>query len=215
VTVFSGGHLVSHPIPFWCYLPAYLVLWFALLRCQVGRPALLRLRRATLCAVAFVAIAFTAHKLALHVRNREISRGARDFVARIEAHVPEGGRIYQIDGSGFTGFFSQRAVMNGDGLVNTYEYARRMREGRLAGILDEQGVCYVITNRQTGDGPLVDFGGLVVTRADVDEVFRTATYGRFPTTDFVLHRRRAPGCPAGQCRGRRPGGAGRRRSRGS
>jgi hypothetical protein len=197
VTAFSAGHLVLHLIPFWCYLPAYLVLWFALLRCEVGRPALRRLRQATLAGVALVASAFAAHKVVLHVRNAEIARGARDFVDRIQDHVPEGGRIYQIDGSGFTGFFSQRSVVNGDGLVNSYEYARRMRAGRLGGILDEQGVCYVITNRESGAAPLVDFGGLVVARADVDEVFRTATYGRFPTTDFVLYRRRASGCSAG------------------
>ncbi len=193
--VFSAGHLVSHLIPFWCYLPAYLVLWYALTRCELRGPTLSRIRRATVVGVALLAVAFCGHKLKLHVTNHEIARGARDFVARIQDHVPEGGRIYQIDGAGFTGFFSERAVVDGDGLVNSYEYARRMREGRLAGILDEQQICYVITNRRAADGRLVDFGGLVVTESDVEEVFRTSTYGRFPTTDFVLFRRLAPACP--------------------
>lgn len=191
---FSGGHLVSHLIPFWCYLPAYLVLWFALTRCVLRRPALIGLRRSAVGAVAVLALAFSGHKLLLHATNREISRGARDFADRIKDHVPPNGRIYQLDGSGFTGFFSERSVVNGDGLVNSYEYARRMREGRLAGILDEQHICYIITNRQPVDGRLVDFAGLVVSVGDVEEVFRTSTYGRFPTTDFVLHRRVSGGC---------------------
>ena len=192
--LFSGGHLVSHLIPFWCYLPAYLVLWYGLTRCELRSPTLSGIRRATVVGVALLALAFCGHKLKLHVANHEIARGARDFVARIQDHVPEGGRIYQIDGAGFTGFFSERPVVDGDGLVNSYEYARRMREGRLAGILDEQQICYVITNRRAADGRLVDFGGLVVTESDVEEVFRTSTYGRFPTTDFVLFRRLAPAC---------------------
>ena len=193
-SAFSGGHFVAHLIPFWCYLPAYLVLWYALTHSELRGPTLSRIRQATVVGVALLAVAFCGHKLKLHVANREIARGARDFVARIQDHVSEGGRIYQIDGAGFTGFFSGRAVVDGDGLVNSYEYARRMREGRLAGILDEQQICYVITNRRAADGRLVDFGGLVVTESDVEEVFRTSTYGRFPTTDFVLFRRLAPMC---------------------
>jgi hypothetical protein len=191
---FSGAHLVSHLIPFWCYLPAYLVLWFALTRCELRRPALVGVRRAAVGAVAVLALSFSVHKLQLHLRHWEIARGARDFAARIKEHVPEGGRIYQIDGSGFTGFFSERSVVNGDGLVNSYEYARRMREGRLAGILDEQHICYVIANRKSADGRIVDFAGLVVAAADVEEVARTATYGRFATTDFVLYRRLSAEC---------------------
>ncbi len=191
---FSAGHLVSHLVPFWCYVPAYLVLWFALLRAEVVGPRLAAVRRVTVGLVTLLAVAFTAHKMQLHLANREISRGARDFVARIKDHVPEQGRIYQIDGSGFTGFFSERSVVNGDGLVNSYAYARRMREGRLGGILDEQGICYLITNRRPEADRLVDFAGLVVSSAEVDEVFRSATYGRFVTTDFVLYRRAASGC---------------------
>jgi hypothetical protein len=192
--IFSAGHLVSHLIPFWCYLPAYLVLWYGLTRCELPGRALVTVRQATIAGVALLALAFGLHKLKLHVTNREIASGARDFVSRIKDHVSEEGRIYQIDGAGFTGFFSERAVVDGDGLVNSYAYARRMRDGRLAGILDEQAICYVITNRDAAGGRLVDFGGLVVTRADAIEVFRSSSYGRFPTTDFVLFRRLSPAC---------------------
>ena len=108
--------------------------------------------------------------------------------------MPDHERIYQIDGSGFTGYFSDRSLMNGDGLMNSYEYARRLADGTLAGILNEQGVCYIITNTAPASDALVDVGGLVVTRDDVHEVFRTRTYGRYPTTDFVLYRRTVRSC---------------------
>ena len=71
---------MSHLIPFWCYLPAYLVLWYALTRCELPGGALVTLRQATIAGVALLALAFGLHKLKLHVTNREIASGARDFV---------------------------------------------------------------------------------------------------------------------------------------
>jgi hypothetical protein len=191
---FTAGHVVSQMIPFWCYLPAYMVLFYTLRQADVRSPLLAAARRAAVAGIALLGTAFAAHKVYLYATQIEVVRGAREFVDAIAAHVPPDARIYQIDGSGFTGFFSGRAVVNGDGLVNTYEYARRARQGRLAGYLDERGICYVITNVALSGPVLVDFGGLVVTNDDVEEVLRTRTYGAFQTTDFVLHRRRAPPC---------------------
>lgn len=193
--LFSGGHMAAQLVPFWCYLPAYLILFYSLSRLELqARPWLLA-RRALYAGIAILGVAFVGHKLQQFRSGREVVRGARDFVERVELHVPRGGRIYQIDGSGFTGYFARRAVVNGDGLVNSYEYARRMRAGRLAGYLDEQGICYLITNRALQGGTLVDFGGLRVRAAESVEIARSRTFGLFPTTDFVLHRRLVPACP--------------------
>jgi hypothetical protein len=196
-TAFSAGHVVSQMVPFWVYLPAYLVLFYALTRSDLHAPRLVLGRRAVVAGVALLGLAFGAHKVYLFAANRDVVRGAREFVEAIAAHVPPDGRIYQIDGSGFTGYFSGRSVVNGDGLVNSYGYARRLRAGTLGGYLHEQGICYIITNVASQGGVLVDAGGLRVTADDVEEVHRSRTYGSFPTTDFVLYRRRAPECAAG------------------
>jgi hypothetical protein len=79
-------------------------------------------------------------------------------------------------------------------LVNTYEHAQRIRTGHLAGTLDEQGICYVITNRDVGDGDVIRQAGLPVRQDEVEAIDRTTAFGRFPTTDFVLWRRRVPAC---------------------
>ena len=193
-TVFSAAHFVSQLMPFWCYLPAYLVLFFALTQCRLERPALNRVRSLAVAVTAALGLALAAHKLHIYWAHLDIVRGARDFVAAIQRCVPPQGRIYQIDGSGFTGFFSERSVVNGDGLVNSYEYARRMQEGRLDGFLDEAHICYLILNRRPGPDALVDFGGLRVASTDVESLLRSTSYGRFATTDFALYRRRTPSC---------------------
>ncbi len=193
-TAFSAMHFVSQLMPFWCYLPAYLVLFFGLTRCRLHSPALARVRTLVVAATAMLGVALALYKLHIYRAHLDVVRGARGFVAGIQRHVPPQGRIYQIDGSGFTGFFSERSVVDGDGLVNSYEYFRRMREGRLDGFLDEAQVCYLILNRRADTDTLVDFGGLRVAATDVELLLRSATYGRFATTDFALYRRRASNC---------------------
>jgi hypothetical protein len=191
VCAFTLGHLVTHQMPFWCYLPAYLVLFHLLAR-ERGHDAVLRLARAATLVLLTI---FLAHKVIDYERHRGVVLGARDFVERIAAAVPPDGRIYQFDGAGFVGFFAGRAVIDGDGLVNTYAYAERARRGALAGYLDEEDVCYVIDNvDRRGSDVLVDHGGLIVRRSELEEVLRTRTYGQHPTTDFVLYRRRTASC---------------------
>ncbi len=193
-SVFGAAHFVSQLMPFWCYLPAYLVLFFALTQCRLQSSAQGRVRSLAVAVTAALGLALAAHKLYIYQAHLDIVRGAHAFVSGIKRYVPAEGRIYQIDGSGFTGFFSERSVVNGDGLVNSYAYARRMREGRLAGFLDEAGICYLILNRRPETDTLVAFGGLRVGAADLELLSRSATYGRYATTDFALYRRRTPGC---------------------
>jgi hypothetical protein len=170
------------------------VFLYVATRCEVEISFLEKVRSALVVGVAVLGVVFMAHKVRIHFNNLEVVDGARDFVDRIKEHVPPGGRIYQIDGSGFTGYFSERSVVNGDGLTNSYEYVRRMRRGELGTMLDEQGICYIITNSAIRGEYVVNHGGLVVRTGDVVEVFRSKAYGRFATTDFVLFRRKVPSC---------------------
>ena len=192
--VFTAGHALSQMMPFWCYLPAYVVLFYTLTRADAPAGTVGSIRGLAVAGTVVLGLVFLAHKVALYRSQLEVIRAARAFVDAIPAHVPPEGRIYQIDGSGFTGFFSGRSVVNGDGLVNTYAYARRAREDGLAGYLDERRICYLITNVNMPGELLVDFAGLRVAREDVDELTRTPRFGAFATTDFVLYRRRTERC---------------------
>jgi hypothetical protein len=94
-----------------------------------------------------------------------------------------------VDGSGYIGFFSERPVVNGDGFVNTHAYAERLKEGRLAGYLDEEGIDYIVTNHPDTADP-VNFQGLIVTSEAVEEIAskRGPAVNRF--TSFRLFRRK-------------------------
>jgi hypothetical protein len=191
---FTAGHIVTHLIPFWCYLPSYLVSFHVISRCAVSTPSLAAIKRLTVVSVVLLGVLFLGHKVRIHFTNLEIVEGAREFVDQLKDHVPATERIYQIDGSGFTGYFSERSVVNGDGLVNSYEYADRLAANSLAGVLDEQRICYIVTNRAPTGDDIIALGGLVVSREEVVEVFRSRTYGSYPTTDFILYRRDTAGC---------------------
>ena len=59
-------------------------------------------------------------------------------------HLPADARVYQVDSSGITGYFSRRAVINGDGLVNNFAYQGYLRSGRLKAYLRQQAVTYIL-----------------------------------------------------------------------
>ncbi len=193
--VFTAGHLVTHPIPFWCYLPAWILLFDLVLTTPAPAGGRWRaLQRAVVFGLLAVGVVFLAHKVRLHVSGQEISRAARQFAAEVETRVPADEPIYQIDGSGFIAWYSQRHVINGDGLVNSHDYARRLRSGALVDYLEVEEICLLIDNRSPVAGRIVDHAGLLVTLEDVEEVVRTSGYGLFPTTDFVLYRLQAERC---------------------
>ena len=53
---------------------------------------------------------------------------------------------FLIDGSGIVKYFSERTLINGDGLVNTFEFKRVVEERRLAQYLRDNHVDIVIAN---------------------------------------------------------------------
>ena len=53
------------------------------------------------------------------------SNGREDSLAMsswIRTHLPVDSRIFQVNGCGTTGYLSQRKIINGDGLINGWEY---------------------------------------------------------------------------------------------
>src|SRR5437667_292429 len=93
-----------------------------------------------------------------------------------------------MDASGWVGWFSGRQVVNGDGLVNDHDYARRLSERRLAGYLKEQGIRYIVQNLYPENGMLIgDCGGLTVSMDSVETLVPPPP--GFPDLSaFRLHR---------------------------
>lgn len=89
--------------------------------------------------------------LAAAMVHKKISwSGGRDVWALaqwIKTNLPPDTRIFQVDGSGVIGYFSERTVINGDGLVNSWDYQRALQQGRLRAFLRECKVDYLVWNR--------------------------------------------------------------------
>ena len=54
-------------------------------------------------------------------------------------------RILQIDKSGFVGFFSERKIINGDGIVNSFEYYNYIKDKNLPQYIKEKNISYYST----------------------------------------------------------------------
>jgi len=91
----------------------------------------------------------------------------REFVEKIREYVPYGEAVFQIDGSGFIGYHSLRKIVNGDGLVNSYDYARMKSSKMLNTYLERNNINYLITNTPLVNENVVNYAGLIVNLADV------------------------------------------------
>jgi len=201
---FSLGHLLVSDMRSWYFLPGFAAAFLvgtgggALPRVRAWLTATSAAEERRLGALARLAwlgtigaaLLLTGYKLYRFVPLDAVRRASWEFVAEARRVVPPAGRLYQVDGSGFVGYWIERPLLNGDGLVNTYAYARRMKAHRLAGYLDEQGICYVITDAPLGERYLVRRGGLEVERSDAVELLRSTAFGwsRNPNAHFVLWR---------------------------
>lgn len=177
----------------WYLLPVHLVLFFIATRPNRAgagfQPAVTR------CFALFMCAAYLAGAIIYHHQYRNDQTNSAYFVKQLTALTPRGAPIYQIDGSGFIGYFSPNPLINGDGLVNSYSYARRLRADRLAGYLEENRICWVIANRRRpNQGKIIDFHGLTVLESDARQVFRVPGDGVNQYTDYRLYRLRRADC---------------------
>ncbi len=78
-----------------------------------------------------------------------LSRGHRhdegvEIAEWIKSGLPPDAHIFQVDNSGIVGYFSDRAVINGDGLINGWEFQDSLRSGRLPEYLARHSVEWVV-----------------------------------------------------------------------
>lgn len=182
--VFVLVHLAANPIMrTWYFSPALFVFALVLIRSPERM-----VRVAFLVLVCALAVRETRHAC-YFVRDDAATLRAEKtalFLADVRRIVPQQEPIYQIDGCGYTGFFSGRSVVNGDGLMNTYEYLEKLKAGRLGDYLKENGIRYVITNSPLSGPDVVNYHGLVLTRDDVENVAEAGNREEFQA--FVLWR---------------------------
>lgn len=189
VSFFSVIHLVSNVMRAWYFVPSYLVCVF-LFNSETKKKIKTQLvvEKSCLILISIFALSFLSLKTYRMINSKSAREASWDFVSRLKEIVPPRAAIYQIDGSGYIGFHSERNIVNGDGLVNSYEYIRRRLKGQLQNYLDEEGICYFILNQpESDDAPLlINLSGLQMPRANTRELLRSSAYGQYPYSSYRL-----------------------------
>jgi hypothetical protein len=62
----------------------------------------------------------------------------------IAEQLPREARVYQVDNAGIVAYYADRAVINGDGLINSWAYQDALRSGRLRDYLVAHNVEYYV-----------------------------------------------------------------------
>jgi hypothetical protein len=107
---------------------------------------------APLLLICVLSAAFVFKKIYLAPQSGSVELGLW-----MKASLPSDARIFQVDSSGRVAYFSERSVINGDGLINGWEYQRALRSGNLAGYLRSNRVEYVIWDAYEPDAmPQID-----------------------------------------------------------
>lgn len=118
--------------------------------------------------IAFLAIGgFLAFYFVSYNKIRSDEVYTREFISYIKENVHNDDKIFQIDASGIIGYFSERKVTNGDGLINSHEYYKYLSENRLDEYFIKSDFNYVITNREINSRYIVNYYGLSLTNQDL------------------------------------------------
>ena len=170
VAFFSGIHLFFNYMSPWYFLPGHLVFAFILFRTtqRTQAPSMRWVRTGTFVVVlAFAVGLFLPRHSWRAYEARNLNQYRKQFAEKIDSWVPPGELIYQIDGAGYTGFFSSRPVVNGDGLVNSHRYVKCLKDGKLQDYLDELGIRYILSDQPVEGGAVFKCGGLTLALEDV------------------------------------------------
>ena len=179
----------------WYFLPFHLVLlYLATRRDIVGGRVATRQAATALFSIA-LSLAYIAGAFLYHHKYRNDQINSASFVKDLRAFTGPDDRIFQIDGTGYVGYFSRRHLINGDGLMNSYDFARRLGSRALATYLSDMQVCYIITTRRAQTGEfLVDHFGLRVRQNEVERLTGVPDDGRNKQLKYTLYRLTTPRC---------------------
>lgn len=184
VAGFYAAHFIFNHQRHWYFLPVYLPAFYLVARFWPDQGWWKRIYRPGAMITALVlAMGFGLGYQLTHIPARINSLA---FIKQANSTLNDSDVVFQVDGSGWTGFFLDAHLVNGDGLVNSYEYASRLVNGDLDGYLEEIGAEYILVNKPYIEDRVVDIGGLRVAESDVEPVLRTVLESSYRFTDFVL-----------------------------
>jgi len=108
------------------------------------------------------------------------------FALDLKKATSEEDRIFMIDLSGITGYFSERNVINGDGLINNFEYWEYKSAGKLEDYLKVKNIGYYATySTEKGNHAVTEVSGFFN-----DFCYQNINFGgyhfRFPVESLVL-----------------------------
>lgn len=96
--------------------------------------------------------------------NRSWDRPNYAYALWLKDQVSDDEPVLQVDGAGMIGYFSGRKVISADGLVGSFDYARKLHSGRLWYFLRDNNIKYLAIEyhmRQAviGDDDMVEYHG--------------------------------------------------------
>lgn len=97
------------------------------------------------------------------------------YAKEIKNNTEGNDRIFMIDLSGIIGFFSERKIINGDGLINSYEYQEYLSSNNLTKYFTDRKIDYYSTYSQdNAPFEMIDSSGFYI-----DEKYSN-TFGNYP-----------------------------------
>ncbi len=94
--------------------------------------------------IIVIVIIFNFFYFTIFRMNYYNHESAIKFATALRELVSDEAKIYQIDYSGLTSYFSGKKIINGDGLINSYEYYQYIRDGKLSDYLNKVKPQYLI-----------------------------------------------------------------------
>lgn len=199
-TCFIAIHVALSIVRPWYMTPGWLMLLFVLERAVETSTARRLWRNAALTLIGLLTLAFVIRSARVETYYRGDQATATAALADLRRLVPAETVIFTFDNPGYLGFFSGLRVVDGDGLVNDYAYARRLRAGTLAGYLEEERICWIVTD-SAGTHPQLKIGGLEI---DTPDLTLLSDHRRDHLADFLLYRLNASRCRGAQRQGAPP-----------
>jgi len=147
----------------WYYMPTFIVVLFILFQYDLKLKSIVY----GLCIMLILRWGYSSVTYRINDSWGEIA-WQKEFVDQLQEVVPIESRIYLIDGSGFMGYISERTIINGDGLVNSYDYYYLSSQDNLENYLENMQIDYLITNLKNSGDVIVNYHGLVVNKQDVE-----------------------------------------------
>ena len=213
VCVYFFMHFLFERARPWYFFPGHIVLFYIVLNADITQST--RASRFKSMAVGFflfyISSLFLLKTVYLTFKHSDSQNSKYEFIVKIKEYTPSDALIYMIDACGYAAYFSDRRIINGDGLVNNYEYAKKLINNDLSEYLDAMKICFLIENRCNENGYIImydnktnnsfpvyaplhadkyilDFKGLKIRRDEVTEIVKSKNYGKDVWASYKLYR---------------------------